>query len=122
MLCSKLIEDDEESMKNGNPPGNGIITLLRGTDDWWVLLIADFGYAFLSHHYRKLNLRTLQIILKEFGGLMLTTRSADKPPQLLQVGPDGKFVIVEATEEMIGADVKMLNSSAVATLCRHGIE
>ena len=69
-----------------------------------------------------MSLRTLQIILKEFGGIMTCTRSAANPPELLQIGPNGKFIVVEATDEMIDSHTKMLNSSAVITCCRHGIE
>ena len=85
-------------------------------------LIGDYGFEFLSHLYKNMSLRTMQLILKEFGGVMTCTRSAADPPELLQMGEDGRFVVVTATDEMINAHVKMLNSSAVMTCCRHGIE
>ena len=68
---------------------------------------ADFGYEFLSHHYLKLELRFLQTILRESGGLMICTRSAAKRPQIMQTSPEnGKFVMVEIDKDSVGADVR----------------
>ena len=77
----------------------------------------------MSHHYLKLDLRFLQTILRENGGVMICTRSAAKRPQIMQTRPeDGKFVVVEIDKDSPGSDVKRQNSSAFTTLCRHAIE
>ena len=83
---------------------------------------ADYGYEFLSHHFLNMEMRFMQTILKEHGGLMLCTRSAKNPPDLIQTGPDGRFIIIQAEPDTIGLEEKCQNSSAFATLCRHAIE
>ena len=121
-IISAMIISEDIDLANsiGHRTQTGLETLIRGTDQYFAIVVGDFGYEFVPHNANLAGRVLLKQFCKDVGAVFLAPPSADADV-IYQINDNG-FIDEMPTDNLEGLRSRRANSKGLVGQIRKPVE